>query len=273
LTSQSGSARLEHGEPDHREEEKEMADTVTSQLRAAKPKAATAKPPAKPVATAKPRRAAKPATKPAETPKPAETKPEISPEEKLRLKEERKKAAFAKLKERAAAKREANAVARTETVKSLRKELKKGQRMYSTRASYYGVLCEVLDIIEVRGRVLIEVRCLTTKKGRELEKENTYLRRFSPKFLQPEAPTEKYVPRRPSEAHNGTETVEPEDAEAPEDEVEEAEDESEEEEEEDETEDESDEDESEVAEDSTDDSEDEEEEDDSETDEDDESWG
>jgi hypothetical protein len=134
----------------------------------------------------------------------------------------------------------------------LKGSMKVGDTMYSTRASYYGVKCTIIGFEEVRGRNLVHVLCTTTKKGRELEEDKFYERRFSPKFLQAEPVTEPYVRRRPTEIHDeddggvtdpealeaeDLEEVEDSDDEAPVDEPDDDDDEEDEEEEDDEEED------------------------------------
>lgn len=123
----------------------------------------------------------------------------MSPEQLSAFKEAKKQAAFAKLKEKSAQKRVAAAKARTEQLSELKKGLKKGQELYLTRASYYGCKVKVQAIDEVRGRILVTVLVTTTKNAkRELEENEQFTRRVSPKFLQTEPPAEAYKKRRGS---------------------------------------------------------------------------
>jgi hypothetical protein len=140
----------------------------------------------------------------------AEDRATMSDAQKEALKEVKKRHAFAALKERAQAKRAARVEQVADDLKQTRKDLKKGQQVYSTRASYYGCLCEITDIQEVRGRILVTVKVLTSKGGKPLEDGVEKIRRMDPRFLQEEAPTEKYVQRRPTEAHADAEGEEPE---------------------------------------------------------------
>ena len=184
-----------------------MAGTVTDQLKARKQ--AQGKP-------SKP--AAKSSAKPAEpedvvetgdAEEAAESKPrgrqkvQRTPEEeaaRAAAKEERKKAAFEKLREMNAKKKAARIEGLKQSLAAAKAELmpdgKPGRVMYSTRASYYGVKCIVQSVEEVRGRILVDVLCVTTKGGQELDESSYYTRRFGLNFLQDEYPEEEYEPRR-----------------------------------------------------------------------------
>lgn len=173
---------------------------------------------AKPAATTKPAApAAKPATPKTGPAKVAAAKPAAKPTgnvdtselatdeakalaEKLAAKEVRKKAAFAKLKKMSEEKKAARAVQRTADMEALQGELEVGDHRFLIRASYYGCEVEVLGFEEIRGRNLVHVKVLTTKKGRELDEDKTYERKVSPKFLVEERPTEAYVKRRANNA-------------------------------------------------------------------------
>jgi hypothetical protein len=185
--------------------------TTTPPVRAKRPAGTKPRPDAASTATAKPTTATKPAVKPAgakPTAKPTATKPAAKPElqtdeakalaEKLQKKEERKAAAFAKLKAASDAKKAQRAVDRQNEMQALQGDLEVGDKRFLIRASYYGCEVEVLGFDEVRGRNLVEVKVLTTKKGRELDEDKTYTRKVSPKFLVEERPTEAYVKRRGS---------------------------------------------------------------------------
>jgi hypothetical protein len=111
-------------------------------------------------------------------------------------KAEKKEAAFAKLRDMNAKKKAARSAARAQEVQELNQLLTPGDIKYSTRASYYGIKCRVEKVEEVRGRVLVTVTCMTTKKGQPLAEDSYYTRRFSPNFLQDEYPEEEYEPRR-----------------------------------------------------------------------------
>lgn len=137
-----------------------------------------------------------------------------SDEVRAHYKELKKKAAFAALKERGKAKRAANVQARTQAMTALQAELEVGAHMFATRASYYGVEVEILGFDEKRGRNLVHVKLLTTKKGRALDEDKQGERWFSAKFLQEERPTEPYVRRRPTEVHGTEDTAEPAEDEA-----------------------------------------------------------
>ena len=93
-------------------------------------------------------------------------------------------------------KKAARSAARAQEVQELNQLLTPGDIKYSTRASYYGIKCRVEKVEEVRGRVLVTVTCMTTKKGQPLAEDSYYTRRFSPNFLQDEYPEEEYEPRR-----------------------------------------------------------------------------
>ncbi len=165
--------------------------TVSDQLRAKKAAGTTATKPRP--AGAKPKTSGtKPESKPAEP-----TEAELA-KQKADEKEARKQAAFKKLKERAKVKRAAANEARKEQMTSIQGELEVGAHMFLTRASYYGVEVIIEGFDEVRGRNLVKVRALSTKKGRALDEDAQYTRQVSPKFLSEERPTEKYVPRRGS---------------------------------------------------------------------------
>lgn len=135
--------------------------------------------------------------------KQAAPKPELTAEqlaEKARLKEERKQQAFEKLREMNQKKKVARASALQQDLAAAKEALlpdgKPGKVVYSTRASYYGVRCVVQDVIELRGRILVSVKCTTTKSGQELAEESWYDRNFGLDFLQDDPVTEEYEPRR-----------------------------------------------------------------------------
>jgi len=212
-----------------------MAENVSSQLRAkkaaatgnAKPgtptaKAATPKPPGqgpRPQAGAvstKPKVQAKPKAEP-EVEETEEEVVELTAEEKAARKEQRKQEAFAKLKAKAIEKRKANAQARTEAMGELQEELEVGQHVFMTRASYYGCEAVIEGFEEVRGRNLVILQVITTKKGRALEEDKFYIRKVSPKFIQEERPTDPYIKRRASQV---TAEAEAEEQDLVEDEVE-----------------------------------------------------
>jgi hypothetical protein len=202
--------------------------TVSEQLRA-KSKPGSAKPaPAKP-GTAKPS-AGKPAGNKATQAKPeaakteqtvkagptelditgettlnAEQRATLSEAELNTYKENRKKAAFAKLKARAQEKKAANVQARGEQMTAIQNDLEVGQHIFMTRASYYGCEAVIEGFEEVRGRNLVVVRVVSTKKGRALDEDKTYIRKISPKFVQEDRPTVAYVKRRGSAAAEGDE--------------------------------------------------------------------
>lgn len=164
--------------------------TVAEQLAARKAKAT------------KPQDAEKPTEAVAETPK-TTGKKTYTPEEQAQRaadKEARKKAAFDKLREMSDAKKAARAAELERDLKAAKRLLmpngKAGRIMYSTRASYYGVKCRVLDVELTQGRILVSVQCISTKGGADLPEDKYYERRFSTQFLQEEPPDEEYVPRR-----------------------------------------------------------------------------